>query len=481
MSIRRGITAVRATATTTAAAVVAVGLVLGAAVSAPAVAAPADDPAVSTPAEDPYYPAKGDPSVDALHYGLRLHWAPRQRVLTGRAEIRFRAPVDESRIQLDLGKQLVVRRVSVDGARTPFTHRGKDLVVETGPLAAGSRHTLLVAYRGVPKPVAAPTTRSDVHRLGWTTTARGEVWTMQEPFGAFTWYPVNDHPSDKAFYDVRISAPRGMVGIFNGRMAGRRTADGRTVTRWNLDSPAASYLTTIAIGDYVRYRDRGPRGLPITYWLPRRDQRALPELRRSPRLIRWLEARLGPFPFDRVGAVMVPGWGAMETQTLVTMGSRIIADRRDFRAVLLHEYAHQWYGDLVTPDNWPDLWMNEAFAMYLQFRWEVSRGWVTMEEVRDLLTDLDPSLRKEDGPPGAYDRTKFAELCVYYCGALMLDRMNTVLGPDLFDQVLREWPQQFPLQSVDRNDYIAWLSARTGRDMGPFMTEWLTSPTTPAT
>jgi aminopeptidase N len=162
------------------------------------------------------------------------------------------------------------------------------------------------------------------------------------------------------------------------------------------------------------------------------------------------------------------------------MGSRIIANRRDFRAVLVHEYAHQWYGDLVTPDNWPDLWMNEAFAMYLQFRWEVSRGWVTMEEVRDLLTDLDPSLRKEDGPPGAYDRTKFAELCVYYCGALMLDRLNTVLGPDLFDQVLREWPQQFPLQSVDRNDYIAWLSARTGRDIGPFMTEWLTSPTTPA-
>jgi aminopeptidase N len=456
---------------------VAGGLLLGAPV--PAAADRGDDSAVSTPSEDPYYPAKGDPSVDALHYGLRLHWSPRTRVLTGRARIRFRAPVAESRIQLDLGKALAVRRVTVDGARRTFSHRGKNLVVQTGALTADSRHTLVVAYRGVPKPVRAPSTRRDIRRVGWTTTARGEVWTMQEPFGAFTWYPVNDHPSDKARYDVRVSVPRGMVGVVNGRMTGRRTAGGRTVTQWHLDSPAASYLTTIAIGDYVRYRDRGPHGLPLTYWLPRRDQRALPELRRSPQLIRWLERRLGPYPFDRLGVVLVPSPSAMETQTLVTMGSPLIANRRDFRAVLLHEYAHQWYGDLVTPDNWPDLWMNEAFAMYLQFRWEASRGGFTMDEVRAVLTERDPALRRKDGPPGAFHRDRFAELCVYHCGALMLDRMNSLLGPDLFGQVLREWPRQHAQQSVDRNDYISWLSERTGRDMGPFVTEWLTSPTTP--
>jgi aminopeptidase N len=436
--------------------------------------------AVSTPREDPYYPGTGDPSVDALHYGLRLHWSARTRVLTGVARIRFRAPVDEARVRLDLGRTLEVRRVRLDGRRRPFRHQGKGLVVETGPLAAGSAHTLVVSYRGTPRPVAAPTTRSDFQHVGWTTTARGEVWTMQEPFGAFTWYPVNDHPSDKAFYDVRISAPRGMVGIFNGRMTARRTSGGRTVTRWQLASPAASYLTTIAIGDYVRYRDRGPHGLPITYWLPRRDQKALPELRRTPDMIRWLEARLGRYPFDRIGAVVVPSDSAMETQTLVTMGGRLMADRRLFRRDLLHEYAHQWYGDLVTPDSWPDLWLNESFATYTQLRWEVSRGWTTMARVRDLLIELDPQLRKSDGPPGLYDREEFGESCVYYCGALMLDRLRGELGARLFAQVWREWPQQHRFVSVDRSDYIAWLNERTGRDLGPFITEWLTSPTTPS-
>jgi aminopeptidase N len=453
-------------------------------VPAPAHAAPAAayDPAVSSPREDPYYPEKGDPSVDALHYGLRLQWSARQRVLTGVARIYFRVPVAEDRVQIDLGDPLAVREVRLDGVAKEFSHPGKDLVVETGQLAADSRHTLVVSYRGTPSPVALPTTRSDVQLSGWTTTKRGEVWTMQEPFGAFTWYPVNDHPSDKAFYDVRITAPRGMVGVFNGRMVARRqVSGGRTVTRWHLDSPAAAYLTTIAIGDYVRYGDRGPHGLPITYWLPRRDQRALPELRRTPQLIRWLESHLGRYPFDRIGAVMVPSASAMETQTMVTIGRRLVSDRFLLRSVLLHEYSHQWYGDSVTPDSWPDLWLNESFAFYTELRWQVSRGWTTMADVRTFLESKDADLRAEDGPPGAYYPDHFAEQCVYSCGALMLDRLSQRLGPTLFAQVWREWPQTHRDTNVDRDDYITWLNQRTGQDLGPFIIEWLSSPTTPTT
>jgi aminopeptidase N len=451
---------------------------VGAAQAAPA---PSYAAARSTPVEDPYYPSKGDPSVDALHYGLDLRWAPGSRTLHGTARITFRAATGSSRLQLDLGDPLRVTRVRLDGRTVRHRHPGKNLVVHAGRnLARGSRHVLTVRYFGKPRPVSAPTTRSDIPHLGWTVTRRGEVWTMQEPFGAFTWYPVNDHPSDKAYYDVRITAPRGMVGVFNGKLQSRRTTAGRTVTRWHLSSPAASYLTTIAIGDYVRYTDTGPRKLPISYWVPRRDQRALSELRRTPAMLRWLEKRLGPYPFDRVGAVVVPSDSAMETQTLVTMGSRLMNDRLQFRADLLHEYAHQWYGDTVTPDNWKDLWLNEAFAMYTQIRWEVSRGWRTMDQWRAVLRDSDQALRRSDGPPGEYRRTEFGEICVYYCGALMLDELRSRLGEAQFNAIWRGWPQQHRNASVDRADYIGWLNARTGRDLGPFITSWLTSPTTPA-
>jgi aminopeptidase N len=440
------------------------------------------DGARSQPVEDPNYPAKGDPSVDALHYGLKLHWAPKHRKLKGKATIVFRATAAESRIQLDLGKPLKVRGVHLDGRTVSFSHPGKNLVVAAGAvLVKDSRHTLTVRYAGRPKHVKAPTDRSDIAHLGWTVTKGGEVWTMQEPFGAYSWYPVNDQPSDKAFYDVRISAPKRWVGIFNGRLEHRRTTAKRTITRWHLASPASSYLTTIAIGDYVRHHDTGPHHLPITYWVPRDDQSTLSELQRTPKMIKWLEKRLGPYPFDRIGAVVVPNFSAMETQTLVTMGGQLLSDygRRDFRADLLHEYSHQWYGDTVTPNNWPDLWLNESFAMYTQIRWEVARGWETMAQWRRDLKATDNDSRASDGPPGAYHPQQFGDICVYYCGALMLDRLRTKLGVSTFNAIWRGWPQQHRFASVDRSTYIDWANARAGQDLSPFLTAYLTSPTTP--
>ncbi len=162
------------------------------------------------------------------------------------------------------------------------------------------------------------------------------------------------------------------------------------------------------------------------------------------------------------------------------MGGRLLFDRATFRADLLHEYAHQWYGDTVSPTTWPDLWLNESFAMYTQIRWEVAKGYATMGQWRRLLTEEDQSLRDSDGPPGAYHRGEFGELCVYFCGALMLDRLRDQLGDPLFGAVWRGWPQQHRFASADRATYIAWLDARTGRDLGDFVTRWLTSPTTPS-
>jgi aminopeptidase N len=436
---------------------------------------------LSHPREDPYYPTKGDPRVDALHYRLRLRWAPRSQALTGSAKIRLRVTRDTRRLQLDLGDPLRVRSVRLDGDRVPADHPGKNLVIHTGHLDNNSRHTVRVAYSGHPRPVKAPVSRTDISTVGWTTTPSGDVWTMQEPFGAFTWYPVNDHPSDKAYYDVRINTPQRDVGIFNGHLTSRRTVHRRTITRWHLGSPAASYLTTIAIGDYLRYRDVGPHGLPITYWIEPADRDMLPWLRKTPSMIRWLEGRLGPYPFRQIGAVVVPSQSAMETQTLVTMGKGLGVSRELFVTDLLHEYAHQWYGDTVTPDNWKDLWLNEGFAMYLQIRFEVDRGYATMADWRRSLRSNDQYLRDKYGPPGEYFRTDFASANVYYCVANMLDRLHGRLGNAMFQKVLRAWPQQRRYANADRKTWITWLDRVTGRRLRPFVLAWLTSKDTPST
>jgi aminopeptidase N len=430
--------------------------------------------AVSQPVHDPYYGSHGSTAVDALHYDLSLRWAPATDTLTGRAVIRFRAArAVRSAVSLDLGNALAVSSAHVDGSSAAVTRGPNKLRIATGPLAKGSRHTVTIQYAGTPKPIHAPTTRGDFQTLGWTITKSHQVWTMQEPFGALTWYPVNDQPSDKAYYDVTINAPGDWVGVFNGKLERRTTRHDRTITRWHLASPAASYLTTIAIGDYQQYRDHGPHGLPITYWIPTGRTKLLDKLRRLPEIVRWYEGRLGPYPFDRLGVVIVPGLSAMETQTLMTISGQAVDS-------LWHETAHQWYGDAVTPTTWPDLWMNEGFAMYLQARYEAAHHGTPMRQWVAYWTSVDQQLRREDGPPGRYHRDQFAESSVYYCGALMLARLRQKVGPQDFGRLLRRWPQQHLLTSQDRASYIAFASQVAGQRLGPFIRHWLNAKKSPA-
>ncbi len=440
---------------------------------------PTYDEARSHPIEDPYYPAKGDPRFDALHYDLDLRWSPKTRTLHGVATIDFRATQDTTSLQLDLGKPLEVSSVLLDGARPVATsHSGNVLVLRTGRLWRGERHTLTITYAGTPQPVRAPTTRTDLLTVGWTTTRSGAVWTMQEPFGAFTWYPVNDHPSDKAFYDAHIDVPGKWVGIFNGELIDRTTRGGRTVTDWHLASPAASYLITIAIGDYVHRSDTGPRGLPITYWVPAGRTDMVRSLREMPSLLRWLESKLGRFPFDRIGAVMVPSSSAMETQTLMTLGVRTYS--RDMRGLLVHELAHQWFGDSVTPNNWKDLWLNEGFATYMDKWWGAQHRGLPMGYWVWYWTMSDQRWRNQDGPPGAYDRKEFADTCVYYCSALMLRELRGKIGAKTFDASLRRWVQSHEGDNASRATYIRWLNDFTGRNLGPWLRHWLTAERSPA-
>src|SRR4029078_450080 len=118
-----------------------------------------------------------------------------------------------------------------------FQHTGKDLIVST-PVEADSRHVLQLTYSGTPEPVTPPTDRPDFSTTGWTIAPDGTVWTMQEPYGAYSWYAVNDQPPEKAYYAFPIHAPKGQVGVSNGELRSRTSSAAGTVTQWRLPEPA---------------------------------------------------------------------------------------------------------------------------------------------------------------------------------------------------------------------------------------------------
>jgi len=432
----------------------------------------------SQPAPDPVYPDRGNPLIDVRHYELALEWAPQTRLLTGKATLRIRAVSQLGEITLDFADWYAVDGATVDGATVPASRRRDHLVLATRAIAAGAMVTAVVRYHGTPHQVAFPGHRSDVAAIGARVLSDGSLYAMQEPYGAFTWFPCNDHPSDKALLDAAVTVPAGWSGVVSGRPAPASPAgSGRSTYRWHTDQPIATYLVAFAVDRYERIDDAGPGGLPITYWLRAEHKPTmLSLLRRTPDMVAWLERLLGPYPFGSTGVVVVQDRSAMETPSMVTLG--MLTGRRA-TTVLLHELAHQWFGDTVSPRTWRDLWLNEGFATYIQMLYEVDQMGAAEEPTVYGWRVGDARSRAEAGPPGSYSAGEFAANNVYFGPALMLHAIRGELGDPVFFAMLHDWVQHLRASNQDRASFLAWLNAYTGRDFTALVGRWLDSPTTP--
>ncbi|NUR57287.1 MAG: M1 family metallopeptidase [Catenulispora sp.] len=427
---------------------------------------------------DDVYPQYGDPATDVLHYGLDLRWDPVGTQLSGTATLTIRAAAPTDRFVLDLAADMASDAVKVDGTAVTAARDGDRMTIPLGrQLAADATATVTIGYHGIPHVVKPPTTRGDIKGLGAQVTPTGGVWAQQEPYGAFTWFPCNDQPSDKALYDVTITAPDGWAGVTGGTFEGRTEQGGSGVYKWHQPDPVATYLVAFSIDQFQQESGTGPHGLPITYWfLPGDTEAAHRLIAQVPGMITFLEQRFGPYPFPTAGVLFRPEMVGMETQTMITLSTHLPMDD------LLHEFAHQWFGDAVTPSTWSGLWLNEGFAMYAQFMWDVAaqgQNGNLDDFMNSHVLPADGTLRSADGPPGHFKPTHFASSNVYYCPALMLNGLRDALGDKVFYQVLNDWVHQRRGSNQDRAAFVAFVNSATGKDYSAYINAWLDSPTTP--
>ncbi|WGX97425.1 M1 family metallopeptidase [Nocardioides sp. L-11A] len=425
---------------------------------------------------DSVYPEIGDPLVDALHYDLDLAWTPEEDRLAATETLTFRATADAERIPLDFNEQLAISGATLDGAPAEVAVEGNDLTV-AHPVTAERQYELVLEYAGTPASAPAPSARSDFAQgVGWSITDEHETWTLQEPYGAFTWYAANDHPSDKALYDFTLTVPAPWAGVANGVLTSSTTDGGRSVNTWHLAEPAAAYLVTVAFGDFQHTELESESGVPIQVWTDA-DGEALPgDTSFAPGAIDWLERILGPYPFDSFGVLVVDNDSGMETQTMVTLGDSPYSLSA---AVLVHEAAHHWYGDTVTPADWSDVWMNEGMAMYLQGMWEAEQEGIPIARKMDDWADFESGLRAAAGPPGAFDPAQFGDGNIYYGPALMWQELRERIGEKKFFEVLREWPAAQANDTADREEYLDWIEDTTGEELSAFFDDWLLDRATP--
>jgi aminopeptidase N len=433
----------------------------------------------SAPVADRLYPRHGNPGLDVLHYGLELAWQPANRTLTGTATLRIRPAEDAAEIRLDF-KPYRLDTVTVDGAAVTGAAVTAEKLVVPAPVTRDRPVTLVVGYHGRPATTPMPSHRTDAEPLGLTISADDALWTMQEPYGAFTWYPANDQPSDEALYDIAITVPSGWTGIAGGTPAGHSG----TTFRYRSTDPVATYLQTLAVGRYRKVTATGPHRLPLTYWYrPGVDEKLLPSLRKSPAYVSFLEKRFGPYPFPTGGIMLVDSVSGMETQQMITMGGRLEDHTRTtlagFEADLLHEYAHQWFGNSVTPTTWTDLWLNEGWATYAQILYEQSIEKLSDAALETYLRGRDAVLRRRLGPPAHPKAANFAESNVYLCPAAMLKELHDALGDKGFFALGAAWVQTQKNTQQTRASFVAFVTRQTGRDFTDLINAWLDSKTTP--
>jgi hypothetical protein len=633
---------------------------------------------------DPYYPLDGNGGYDVRHYTLDLGYDPPTDTLTGVATIRARATQDLSQFNLDLDG-LTVREITVKGAPATFTRNGQELVVVPAEgLRKGRRFTTVVRYDGV------PATLPD--QSGFFHTDDGEVIAGQ-PHGAATWFPVNDHPTDKASYTFNVTAPTGLEVLANGVLAAK--VEQGPVTRWTWEArePMASYLATVNTGgfevkayraDGIRYWDAVDTDLFTPYappssgsgyavsqavdesykrltrtidvpaggatvsfqmnrdtetdwdfafveahtvgaddWTTLADQNghtsqtpgngcligwnvlhpqvshyqtntgnytctstgttgewhaasgtsagyepwsvdlsafagrqvelsisyaseysnqgaglfvddivvstgegttsfeddgdradgwaasgppegsppnandwvigetgvgedtgdiARASLDRQPEIIDFLSDTFGRYPFRAAGGVVSdePRLGfALETQTRPVYSRYFFTDSVSGDSVVVHELAHQWFGDSLALDRWQHIWLNEGFASYAEWLWSEREGLATAQQYFDAYASRlsgDPWWTYVIGDPGP-DNIFVGP--VYDRGAMTLHALRLQIGDRDFFRLVRKWVAQNQGGNVATEDFTALAERVSGQDLDAFFTTWLFTPGKP--
>lgn len=445
----------------------ALAAVLDAAISAPTAAPPT--------LGDPLAPPLGNAGIDVQHVDLALAIDHDAGTLSGTATLTIRATYhDLGTFSLD-AHALDVTSVTVDGQDAAFVTKTHKLVIDLPqPVAFGTEFTVAVDYSAAPAPYrSAYLPFFDIGMF----FRNGQVATLNEPDGAQTWFPCNDHPSDRATYDIRLRVAAPLVAVSNGELVETTGHDDATRTfHWAMRAPMATYLVVVAVANYVPVEQVAPDGTPITHYVyAGQEQAAAQVFSYTDDALDHFTTLFGPYPFDRYGHVVVPEHGmALETQTMTTMPDTLLSSSElGAFNIMVHELAHQWFGNTVSLATWSDIWLNEGFATYAEW---LASEYRFGEQAALAARSASEQALISDGrttpliDPAPEELLSFAS---YHKGAWLLHMLRHALGDDTFFAVLRAYVQTYrdtPAQSLG-----FWLLAEevSGQDLAPFFEQWL--------
>ena len=430
-------------------------------------------------------PCSEQDRVDVLGYDLALFLDVPAARIQGTCAITFQAAPGHgvaTSLALNLIDALSVTSVERDGLPIDLatvTHAGDFLIVPLAPsLPEGAAPTTVtVTYGGVP---------GSALRFDTSSTGAPAVWTYSFLDYADTWWPCKDRQDDKATMTMRVEAPDAMAVVANGMLidvtAGR---PGHSITTWRSDAEIATYLVVLDAAEYVSWTDTytaldGTTTMPVTHWaFPGRETLAMNQWAIVPYVLEFFAQAFGEYPFldEKFSNVMTPLLGGgMEHQTAVTLSES------SSPFVVVHETAHQWWGDSVTPTTSASTWLSEGFANYSHALYVEQSG---LADYLARMRSLDRSTGDFTGT--VHDPTNILNGTVYNKGAWVLHMLRWVLRPpgstsaprDPILDVLRTFQAERFHGTASSFDFEEIASRVSGQDLALFFEQWVHRPGRP--
>ncbi|TPV62265.1 M1 family metallopeptidase [Aestuariibacter sp. GS-14] len=458
---------------------------------------------ISTP-----YSLKSGGDVAELQQGLSVKHADlsfafdfRNKVLMGNATLTLEGQGSREAFSVDLDSVFTIESVAVNGdilADTQYRNLGGELQI-TPVSAVSFPLTVTIVYKGQPRiPVRAPWDGG----VMWEKTPEGENWlaTAVQGEGCDLFWPCIDQPfGEPAQTDLHITVAKPLVAASNGVLVNVADNGDTRTYHWQTRSAHNTYGIALNIAPYEKlettYNSIYGNSYPVVYYhLPGKEQQAKVLFDEIPTMLTFFERMIGPYPFgnEKVGVVQTPHLG-MEHQTINAYGNEYKKDEFGFDWLLQHEFAHEYFGNQVTNDNWDHMWIHEGLGSYMQplfaqyLSGDVAYKTYLNNQRKGLINTHPIVSNKLMEVEQVYERGVGPALDIYYKGSWIMHTLRNLIGDEAFFSSVRELvygtdsPQPGNFSTLYRNtqDFIDIVNKRTGQNLDWFFNVYLYQPALP--
>jgi aminopeptidase N len=430
---------------------------------------------------------------DVTYYHLDVRVDPETHMIRGSNAIRFRAVTGFDKMQIDLFKNMSVDKITLDGnGPLHFTREFNAVFVDLPAVRENTYHEVMVYYSGAPTEAKRPPWEGG---FTWVNDKEENPWIVVtcQGTGASLWWPNKDHQSDEPdSMLISITVPKGLEDISNGRLRSVTTLpDGWHRYDWFVSYPINNYCVTVNIGKFAHFSDRYISGdtLTLDYYVePENLEKAKVQFQQVKTMIACYDKYFGRYPFIRDGYKLIecPHTG-MEHQSAVAYGNLYVGGYRGrsssagglkFDFIIIHESAHEWWGNAVTAKDVADMWIHESFGAYAEALY-VEYVWGRDQSLK-YINGKKQNVRNDRPIIGIYNVQHEGSGDMYDKGQLVLNTLRSVINNDsLWFATLHGLFETFKYQTITAEDVFNYINKNTGTDYNYFFNQYLKSSDIP--